>query len=463
MPYALGIDLGSGHTAAAICRNERDGWAEPELLRLDAERAAVASVLHLTREGTVEVGGWAVQNGASAHRIARGIVDRIGDEVPYSLGGQHYLAEVLAAALVGWVADTAELAEGGPPSQLVVTHPAGWGAHRRTVLQHALREAQLPEVTLLPRPVAAAESHAIAERVEVGEELAVYALGHSRFEAAIVRRGAFGFELRGHAETATELGGSLFDDLLTDHVLAELDNVPATAQLRAACTEARERLSEETTVTVPAPPGAPRAAVLVNRTDLERLIRPAVESTVQVLTRTVRTAGTEPSELRGVVLVGGCARTPLVTELVSAGLRARAVAAPAPETAVAVGAALAGTRVAKPTVRTSSAPMALAVQNGVSQHTDLMRMDDEEVDQLDDFAEAIHVGPPPPRPAVDIPPLEPPKRGLAARLGRKREADDLREDDLDAEDLEADDIDADDIDPDDLVRDRRRGRGGGRR
>ena len=450
MPYVLGIDLGSGHTAAAICRNERDHWSDPELLRLGAQGPAVASVLHLTRDGAVEVGEWATP-GAPAHRIARGFVDRIGDEVPFSLGGQHYLAEVLAAAFVGWVADTAEAAEGAPPTQVVVTHPAGWSAHRRTVLQHALREAGLTDLTLLPRPVAAAERHAAVERVDVGDEVAVYALGHSRFEAAILRRGSFGFELRGHAESAAALGGSLFDDLLVDHVLAELDGAAPTAQLRAACTAARERLSVDTTVSIPAPPGADRAAVLVHRPDLERLIRPAVESTVAVLTRTVRTAGAEPGELHCVLLVGGCASTPLVAELVSAGLRARTVAAPEPAAAVALGAALAATLIAKPTVRAAAlAPSSLGVT-----HTDLLRMSDSAADErMADLDEIVHIGPPPPRPPVDIPPLDAPPRGLR-RILRRRDADDA--DDYEPDDA-ADDVAADvaDEDWDDVVVDRGR-------
>jgi molecular chaperone DnaK (HSP70) len=460
MPYVLGIDLGSGHTAAAICRNERDHWSDPELLRLGAQSPAVASVLHLTTDGAVEVGEWAAP-GAPAHRIARGFVDRIGDEVPFSLGGQHYLAEVLAAALVGWVADTAEAAEGAPATQVVVTHPAGWGTHRRTVLQHALREAGLTDLTLLPRPVAAAERHTAVDRVDVGDEVAVYALGHSRFEAAILRRGSFSFELRGHAESAAELGGSLFDDLLVDHVLAELGGGEPTAQLRFACTAARERLSVDTSVSIPATLAGlpdPDHAVVVYRPDLERLIRPAVESTVAVLTRTVRTAGTEPGELHGVLLVGGCARTPLVAELVSAGLRARTIAAPEPAAAVALGAALAGTKIAKPTVRAAAlAPSAVGVS-----HTDLLRMSDYSEDEhFADLDEIVHIGPPPPRPPVDVPPLDPPQRGLRRLLGRRDddyEPDDLDDDpeeDVDAEE-DVDVVDWDDVVPDPVPRARRR-------
>src|ERR1044072_3810538 len=93
MPYALGIDLGSGHLAAAICRNDRERWSEPEVLTLDGV-AVTEAVLHLTDEGTVEVGERALRRVTSRpDRVTRGFVDRVGDEIPITLGGQPYRSE----------------------------------------------------------------------------------------------------------------------------------------------------------------------------------------------------------------------------------------------------------------------------------------------------------------------------------------------------------------------------------
>jgi molecular chaperone DnaK (HSP70) len=410
MPYALGIDLGAARTTAAVSRNLRDGWSEPEVVPLDADtdRPGVASALFLTDE-VVKVGEAAVRLGAAEpDRLARDFLDRIGDEVPISLGGRHYPAESLAAALVAWVVDRAETYEGSPATQLVVTHPVSWGAHRRSALQAALRELNLPELTMLPRPVAAAEAHAAADRVEVGQEVAVYSLGAGRFEAAVLRRGAFGFELRTHADSADVLGGSLIDDQLAEHTAAELGELPespaALAELRAACVDAKERLSTAISVTIPAPPGSKKATVLVSRTDFDDLIRPVVEHTVQILRRTVESA--DDDALRSVVLVGGCAHIPLIAELVSAAVRVRVVAADDPTSAIARGAALAGGRVAKPTVQAPPVTVTPAIA-----HTDLMRFDEI-------GPEIADIGPPPPRPPVEIPALDPPARGLA-RLTRR--------------------------------------------
>lgn len=434
MPYALGIDLGATRTVAAVSHNQRDSWSEPEVVPLDAasDRPGVASVLYLTSDDAVEVGEAAIRAGAaSPDRVARDFLDRIGDEVPLALGDQHYPAETLAAALVAWVVDRVEEHEGTPATQVVVTHPVGWGAYRRTVFQAAMRDLNLPDLTMLPRPVAAAEAYAATERLEVGQEVAVYSLGASRFEAAVLRRGSFGFELRSHADSVDVLGGELFDDLVAEHAAADLGELPADpaaiAMLRAACVDAKERLSTAVAVTIPTPPHSKKATVLLNRSTFDDMIRPAIEHSIRILQRAIQGTGTESDTLNAVVLVGGCAHVPLITELVMAAVRLLVVAAPDPTTAIARGAALAGGRVAKPTVRAQPLPAVtptVTPTETVSAHTDLMRFDDI-------GPEVADIGPPPPRPPVEIPTLDPPPRGLARLTRRARggtEVDELDRD-----------------------------------
>jgi molecular chaperone DnaK (HSP70) len=456
MPYALGVDLGTARTTAAVSRTQRDSWSEPETLPLDplADTPGVASVLYLTSDDAVEVGEAAIRSGRThPDRVARDFLDRIGDEVPLALGDRHYPAETLAAALVAWVADRVEEQEGSPASQLVVTHPVGWGVHRRSVLQAALRDLDLPELTMLPRPVAAAEAYAATERLEVGQQLAVYSLGASRFEAAVLRRGSFGFELRTHADSPDVLGGDLFDDLVAEHAAADLGELPdepgALAQLRVSCAEAKERLSTAVAVTIPTPPGSKKATVLLNRTAFDTMIRPVVEHTVRMLQRAIQGSGADAGDdaLSAVVLVGGCAHVPLIAELVTAATRVRVVGVQDPVTAIARGAALAGGRVAKPTVRAEPLPTAQGVTPSPAV-TDLMRFDDM-------VPEVADVGPPPPRPPVEIAPLDPPARGLARLTRRARGGTEVDELDRDGRAWDFSERD-DDREPEEPPRRRRR-------
>jgi cell division ATPase FtsA len=165
------------------------------------------------------------------------------------------------------------------------------------------------------------------------------------------------------------------------------------------------------------------------------MIRPAVEHTIRILQRAIQGTGTEPDALNAVVLVGGCAHVPLITELVMAAVRLLVVPAQDPTTAIARGAALAGGRVAKPTVRAQPAVApTVTPTESVSAHTDLMRFDDM-------GPEVADIGPPPPRPPVEIPALDPPPRGLARLTRRARNGAEVDELDRDQRswDFEEDD------------------------
>jgi molecular chaperone DnaK (HSP70) len=351
MPYVLGVDVGRGHTTAAVLGHDDE---RAVVLPLDADATSVHSALYLTDDDMVLVGRDALARAEhEPERVARGLLDRVGDPVAPRLGGRPCPAEVLMAALVAWVMDRAVESEGDLPRRVAVTHPAGWGPHRRGLLGAALRQAGVPDVLLLPKPVAAAESFAETNPVPDGEPVAVYDLGQHGLACGVARSGPSGFTLLSHSETAEQLGGTRFDDLLTAHVLAELDVYPADldpfddgvraamAELRAACRGAKETLSATGKVTVPTALFGRPAGVPVTRARLAELIAPVVHRGIDVLTRTVRAAG-RPVEV--LTMVGGSARIPLIVELVTAAAPGSVVVDLDPTTAAARGAAVAGAR-----------------------------------------------------------------------------------------------------------------------
>ncbi len=313
MPYVLGIDVGSGTTAAAVAqlRGPGPGWDEAEVVRLGGRAATVPTVLRVTPDGPVPAR-------EDEPDTVRGFFRRVGDDVPVHVAGQAYPPQTLAAALVRWVVDQVTDRAGEPPERVVVTHPAGWGPYRTGLLHEALWRAGLDRVTLLPEPVAAAEGYAAAQPVAVGGTLAVYGLGAAHCGCAVVRRTADAeFEVLAAADTGEPVGGGDLDDALTDRVRAELgdpftDPDPGDVALRMAmsflrrqCVVAKEELSgaEATTVRVALPQA--RADVRVTRDEFEAAIRPLLDVTVELLLDTVATAGVAPAELDAVLLAGG--------------------------------------------------------------------------------------------------------------------------------------------------------------
>jgi molecular chaperone DnaK len=424
MPYVLGIDVGTNHTTAAISRLDEPAADAVEIVRLSRSRA-LSSVLHLAEDGSIAVGDAAEQWAAGQpERVARGFVRRVGDDVPVLLAGEQYSAQELTAMLVRWVLDRVVAQEGEPPRHVVLTHPAGWGGYRRGLLHQELRVQGVGEVTLLPEPVAVGEQRAAEVDIEAGATLAVYSLGDGVFSASVIRKVASGaFLLLTRTESADTLGGARFTDLLLGQVrgslgapLPDLDLADPQARVamyrfRQACGQAKEQLSTAPEVVVPVALPGVQQQVRVNRGSFDELIRTTVTCTVDLLLRTVRAAALAPAQIDAVMLVGGSTRIPLIPELVSAGLASKdtvIVLDDAPELTPVKGAALAARRLAtgEPSPIAERSSGSLVVAEDDDSPIQLPRARDEP----DDFDA------PPPRPAVDIPPLDLPEPRTVSSL-----------------------------------------------
>ncbi|MCE7011903.1 Hsp70 family protein [Kibdelosporangium philippinense] len=399
MPYVLGIDVGTCRTAAALCRyngsagGRQNGstWGDPESVQLGERTATAPTVVYFAADGTVVVGDAADRNAASdPANAARDFARRIGDEVPLMVGREVCTAETLAAVLITWTVNEVSTAEGEPPEHVVVTHPAGWGNHRRRLLHRALRQTNLDNVTLLPEPVAISENHAATEDVQPGDALGVYDLGATGLAIAVVRRSQIGtFDVLNSAESVDSNGGYSFDDVVFEYVRnrsggidpADPDAWTKLGRMRQECVAAKEFLSASTEATV-------REAVLT-RAEFEEMIRTSVQAGIEELLRIIGQA----TEVKTVVVTGGSARIPLVSELVKAEVPGRTVIAAEPELACARGAAIVASRLAP----APQAPPPAVIS-------------------------AEDAPPAPPRPDIEITPLElpAPRKAMRALTGRPK-------------------------------------------
>ncbi len=347
MSYALGLDLGTTYTAAAIAR---DGRAE--VFPLGNRAAVVPSVVHLGDDGTVVAGEGAQRRVATdPSRVAREFKRRFGDPTPLLLAGTPIAPEALTARLARAVVDLVVEREGTAPDRITVTHPATWGPFKRDLLDQAMRQADLQHVALLSEPEAAAWEYASTRALAPGATIAVYDLGGGTFDATVLRATPTGFELLGEPEGIERLGGIDIDQAVFAFVVQALDGavealdpddpvaVTALARLRADCVEAKEALSSDNEAAVPVVLPTVQTEVRITRPELEALVRPTLSDTVAALGRALRSAGVTPEQLDAVLLVGGSSRIPLVGELVG-DLLGRPVAVDAhPKHLVALGAA----------------------------------------------------------------------------------------------------------------------------
>ncbi len=359
--WILGVDIGTTFCVAAA--RPADGRAE--IIEVAGQRR-VPSVIVLDESGQIVV-GQSAENLAAANpsRAVRAPKSRLGDPAPVVIGGRVHDSVELVAVLLRHLYDAAVAQQGGPPSEVRLTHPAIWGRPRLEQLRAVAERAGVPNPVLVPEPVAAAVAYAAAAgmldapTIAVGaaplSHVAVYDLGGGTFDTAVLAATEGGFEVVGRPVGEDRLGGELFDELLANHVGQQLDpdaweNLQisddlrwqqAAAALRTEARRVKEALSSHdyAELMVALPNGFVQHRV--TRTELEALTRPYIEQSVDRLVQVVADAGLTPGQLDAICLAGGASHAPAVEAAVRAAFPSVTIARRGdPKTAVALGATL---------------------------------------------------------------------------------------------------------------------------
>jgi actin-like ATPase involved in cell morphogenesis/cytoskeletal protein RodZ len=346
MPYALGIDVGTTFTAAAVWRDER-----VEVVALEAHRVTVPTVIAVEGD-ELRYGSGAISRGiANPDSVAREFKRRLGDSIPIFLAGAPYSADRLVALFARWVYDTVVAQTGETPSSVAVTHPANWTEFQRHLLSTALDQAGVPSAALIPEPQAATIDFGSVAHMEPGQLVLVYDLGGGTFDVALLQRDAEGFTSVGVPAGVERLGGIDFDEAVFEHVLGyvpqdiieQARNDPTgrlgLAQLRARCVEAKESLSSDVSVDIPVLLPGLSSTVRLTRHELEDMVRPMLRQTIELAQQALDRAQVSSEQLSAVLLVGGSSRIPLVSELVGSALGAPVRVDAHPKLVVARGAA----------------------------------------------------------------------------------------------------------------------------
>lgn len=347
----VAVDFGTSSTCAAVSADATAGRA-PQIVVVDGA-PLMPSAVYVTSDGTLFVGQEAERQAALDPSRYEPHPKRRIDEPELLLGDTVLpVVGVVRAVLRRALLEARHLAGGATADQLVLTHPADWGAARTQKLRRAAH-ALAAEVVLVPEPVAAAVFHSQNHAVPDGGCLAVLDLGGGTVDASVVRRtGPTGFQVLA-TRGDPHFGGADIDQALLEHVGAqvspgdpeawrrlvegrELADRRRRRVLRQDVRGAKETLSRHTFADVPMPPPFPDAHV--TRADLEALIGVAMQRTVALLAATIGDAGLRPDELVGVFLVGGSSRIPMVSRLVHERLGVVPVTLDQPETVVARGA-----------------------------------------------------------------------------------------------------------------------------
>ncbi|MBM3507320.1 MAG: Fe-S protein assembly chaperone HscA [Alphaproteobacteria bacterium] len=359
---AVGIDLGTTNSLVAVSENQK-----PLVLKDTHGRGLVPSAV-LYQAGSIHVGELAraalkdhpERVVVSIKRLmGRGQEDvmRVADQLPYELdtsaggmvrvkvGGRVLTPVEVSGHILEELRGRAERTLNREVRQAVITVPAHFDDGARNATKDSAKLAGLQVLRLVNEPTAAALAYGLDKGAE--GTYAVYDLGGGTFDVSVLRLRMGVFQVLatgGHVQ----LGGDDFDRAVAEHFLGERTRMvgaekATTADVKralAVARQAREHLTAHETGSWPLDLGGRLTWHSLDQATLNQLIAPKVEQTIEIARCVLDDARLEPSELSGIVLVGGVTRTPLVRRRVAEFFGREPLTDIDPDEVVALGAAL---------------------------------------------------------------------------------------------------------------------------
>src|SRR5574340_930259 len=284
----IGIDLGTSNSAAAVLRGGRPVII-PSAEGISIGGKAFPSYVALTADGQMLVGEPARRQAASNPEGTTSAFKRkMGRRENVRLRDKDYSPEQLSAFLLQKIRRDAEAFLGEPVEKAVVTVPAYFDDNQRAATKDACRIAGL-EVTIM----------------EFGKGV---------------------FEVKATSGD-TQLGGTDMNQRIYEHLAERFqmatgvdvrNDRKAAARLIEAAENAKIELSASVTTHLSLPylaavNGEPRHLELdLNRTELERLVRPVIDRCRGPVDQALHDAGITPKDVDRIVFVGGPTRMPVV-------------------------------------------------------------------------------------------------------------------------------------------------------
>ena len=373
MALAVGIDLGTSNSCVAAIV---DG--KPVVLADAAGRRTQPSVVAFGYGNAVVVGHRARQQLSYApentvHSAKRLIgrrfnspeVDKLREHVAWGIAegpygdarirvqGRVITAPEVSGRVLQHMKKIAEDALGDTVDRAVITVPAWFNDQQRQATRDAAELAGLECLRVLNEPTAAAVAYGFGQGRR--QYIAVYDLGGGTFDMSVLRIEDDLFEVVSTSGDSF-LGGDDFDDVIADHLRAELERVEgvdlthdftARTKLREAAERAKITLTDIDSVEVRIPNvarvdgGRPiHLNSSLNRTTLAQLAAPLLQRSFLVCDDALKQANLAAQQMDRVLLVGGMTRSPLVNESVTRYFSQTPDTTINPDEVVAVGAAL---------------------------------------------------------------------------------------------------------------------------
>ena len=369
----LGIDLGTTNSAMAVL----EGGEPTIIVNAEGDRTT-PSVVSFQPDGERLVGK-AAKNRAvtnpqntvfSVKRFMGRKYDEVASElktVPYtvkpgkdgrvviSIEGEDYTPEQISAMILAKMKADAEKYLGETITEAVITVPAYFNDAQRQATKDAGKIAGLEVKRIVNEPTAAALAYGL-EKADGDQKILVFDLGGGTFDVSLLELADGVTEVLA-TNGDNHLGGDDWDQRIIDWAAdkfqkeegVDLRTDPMALQrLKEAAENAKKELSSAQQATINLPfitsvNNTPKHLdYTLSRSEFERLTRDLLDRCKEPVTKALKDAGLNISEIDEVILVGGSTRMPAVQELVQKITGKKPNMSVNPDEVVADGAAVQG-------------------------------------------------------------------------------------------------------------------------
>ncbi len=317
----VGIDLGTTNSLIAIVENEKvkffasDSGSEihPSIVNYDSagnvsnavDTLSISSIKRLMGKSFADVKNekfdFEIDQNSDQNEVLRIVV-----------GSRKIRPAEVSSEILKHLKNLAEKNLKTEIKKAVITVPAYFDEAAKNATKLAANLAGLDVLRLVNEPTAAALAYGLDNAAE--GTYCVYDLGGGTFDVSVLKMQKGVFKVLGVAGD-NALGGDDFDDLLAENLQVS----------RAEARKIKEELSNNNVVTLSLSKGdsSPRpespfdklrvTTSSVTRGDFENLIAPKIEKTFTLTKNLLEDLDLESSDIKGVILVGGSTRIPLVT------------------------------------------------------------------------------------------------------------------------------------------------------
>ena len=363
MSKAIGIDLGTSNSAAAVMEGGR-----PVIIP-SAEGAGVASgkafpsFVAFTKDGQRLIGEPArrqapINSEGTVYAAKR----KMGTDYKFKVMGQEFTPQQISAFILQKIKADAEKYLGETIDEAVITVPAYFNDNQRQATKDAGEIAGLKVLRIINEPTAACLAYGM-DKVGKEQKIMVFDLGGGTLDVTILEMGwdkeqkASTFEVLATSGD-NQLGGTDMDNVLIDYIIHEFKNESgidlkndkmAFQRLREAAEKAKVELSSTISTDINLPyvtadaSGPKHLTLTIDRAKLESLVAPIIERCRGPIRQAIKDASTKQgSEIKidRVILVGGPTRMPIIQQFLEKEVGQKIERGVDPMDCVALGAAI---------------------------------------------------------------------------------------------------------------------------